>query len=90
MPPSTEWKEKIAPDEDVRFAKYAERFAALQARHTAMTGEGRALHRKGLLGLNATFEVLADLPAHAKHGLFAKPGVHNAWVRLSNGGPHAH
>jgi hypothetical protein len=30
--------------------------------------------------------VLADLPDFARHGLFAKPGTFETWVRLSNGG----
>ena len=32
----------------------------------------------------ATFEVLADLPAKYKVGLFATPGVHRAWTRHSS------
>lgn len=33
---------------------------------------------------SATFEVLADLPARYKVGLFATPGVHRAWTRHSS------
>jgi len=84
--PSTEWRETVAPDESARFARYAEQFVDMQKRKSAKYGKGRALHRKQLLGLHAKFEVLADLPAHARHGLFARTGSHDAWVRLSNGG----
>jgi hypothetical protein len=37
--------------------------------------------------LKATFDVLPDLPEAARHGLFAVPGRHEAWIRLSNGSP---
>ena len=37
------------------------------------------------MALRARFEVLAELPAAATHGLFARPGGYDAWVRLSNG-----
>lgn len=84
--PSTEWRETVAPDEASRFAGYAERFVEMQQRKSAKFGNGRALHRKQLLALRATLEVLPDLPAHAGHGLFAAPGSYDAWVRLSNGG----
>lgn len=84
--PSTKWKERIAADEEQRYAGYARDFAAMQAAKSARYGAGRALHRKAQLGLAAELEVLPDLPAHARHGLFATPGTHPAWVRLSNGG----
>ena len=84
--PSTEWRETVAADEASRFAGYAERFVELQKRKSAKYGNGRALHRKQLLALHATLEVLPELPAYARHGLFARTGVHEAWVRLSNGG----
>ena len=84
--PSTQWRESIAADEAARFAGYAERFVEMQKRKSAKFGNGRALHRKQLLALHATLEVLPDLPAHARHGLFARPGTYEAWVRLSNGG----
>lgn len=84
--PSTEWKERIAADELERHAGYARDFARIQAAKSAKFGKGRALHRKQLLGLHGNLEVLADLPEHARHGLFASPGSYEAWVRLSNGG----
>ncbi|MFH1870240.1 MAG: catalase [Pseudomonadota bacterium] len=84
--PSTQWQERVAADETERHAAYARDFAQIQARKSARFGTGRTLHRKQLLGLQGSFAVLADLPGHARHGLFAAPRSYPAWVRLSNGG----
>jgi hypothetical protein len=83
--PSTAWQEKVAPDEAERFARYAAEFTEMQRRKSERLGPGRALHRKQVLGIAGRIEVLAGLPEHARHGLFATPGSHEAWVRLSNG-----
>jgi hypothetical protein len=85
--PSTDWRERIAPDEAQHFARVARVIADLQRAKSAKYGRGRALHRKPLLAAAGRLEVLADLPDHARHGLFATPGRHRALVRLSNGGP---
>lgn len=85
MKPSTAWKEQIASDEAERFERYARDFVEMQQRKSQTHGIGRALHRKQVLGLKAHFEVLSDLPEAARHGLFAVPGMHEAWLRLSNG-----
>jgi hypothetical protein len=85
MAPSKNWREEIAPDEETRFAGFAEELAAMQRRRNAKYGRGRALHRKQVLALRGTFEVLDHLPEHARHGLFAKPGKYEARIRLSNG-----
>jgi hypothetical protein len=84
--PSTEWKERIAPDEAARHAGYAHDFEQIQAVKSAKFGKGRALHRKQQLGLQGSLEVLSGLPGHARHGLFISPGTYEAWIRLSNGG----
>jgi hypothetical protein len=84
--PSTEWREQIAPDEDERFAGYAQEFAQIQARRAQRWGAGRTLHRKQLCAAAGTLEVLDGLPAFASHGLFAQPHDYEVWVRLSNGG----
>src|SRR5262249_1237638 len=68
-----------------RFAKYADELAAIQERRTAKYGAGRALHRKQVLALRASVEVLSGLPEHALYGVFAKPGRYEARIRLSNG-----
>lgn len=82
--PSTEWREAVAPDEDARFTRLAEQLREIQRRHSKQRA-GRALHRKGHVGVEANFEVLGDLPAPAAQGLFAKPGRYRAYVRFSNG-----
>lgn len=84
-PPSTQWKEQLLPNEAALHAEHLLAFEAVRKIKEAKYGKGRQLHRKMHLALHATFEVLPDLPAHAKHGLFAKPAKYDAWVRLSNG-----
>jgi hypothetical protein len=83
--PSASWQERVAPDEAERFARYAAELAEMQRRKSERFGPGRALHRKQVLGISGRVDVLPDLPEHARHGLFASPGPHDAWVRLSNG-----
>ncbi|MDB5871741.1 MAG: catalase [Ramlibacter sp.] len=84
--PSTAWQEKIAPDEEQRYAAYAQQFAQIQVRKSARWGPGRALHRKQLTAVQGSLEVLDGLPAFARHGLFAMPHDYDVWVRISNGG----
>lgn len=83
--PSTEWKERIAPDEQERFARYAEIVSGIQ-RARDKDGKGRrGFHPSAIVGAKAQLTVLADLPTHARHGLFAQPKTYDAWVRISNG-----
>ena len=84
--PSTEWKERIAPDEEERYAGYARQFARIQASKSQRYGAGRTLHRKQLAAAQGTLEVLDSLPGFAHHGLFAQAHDYDVWVRLSNGG----
>lgn len=86
MPPSAEWREIVAEDEDARHQAGAKMLIEIQRARSARFGTGRALHRKGVLALHAVFEVLPDLPDFASHGLFATPARYDALVRLSNGG----
>jgi hypothetical protein len=83
--PSTNWQEKTDPGEPQRFEAYAEQLRDLQRRRARKGPVARALHAKGQLGLEATFTVLPDLPAHARAGLFAAPAKFRACVRYSNG-----
>ena len=83
---STDWQEKVAPDEEQRYAEYARQFAQLQVRKSVRWGPGRTLHRKQLTAASGTLEVLDSLPSYARHGLFAKAHDYDVWVRLSNGG----
>ncbi|MCE9500659.1 MAG: catalase [Leptospira sp.] len=84
--PGKEWREVIAPGEAERFQKYAEQFIEIQKNKSRTFGNGRALHRKQITGLKARIEILKNLPEHATHGLFARPGTHEALIRISNGG----
>jgi len=83
--PSRNWQEILAPDEDERFTRYAQQLSEIQKQKSQDFGQGRALHRKQLIGLDAELDVLEHLPAHAKYGLFAKAGRYSALVRISNG-----
>ena len=85
--PSTAWREAPARDEATRHAADARRIVAVQQARSATDGNGRALHRKPVIALRATLRVQDGLPAHVRHGLFAQPGAHDVWLRLSNGGP---
>lgn len=80
-----DWKEEIAPDEAAAFERYAEQIATLQ-KANARDGVMRGLHAKQNLGLEAEL-VIGDVPAEARHGMFAKPGRYRALVRFSNGAP---
>lgn len=83
MTPSTQWTETVAPDEEQRFPKLAEKLAATQ-RARGDTGS-RVLHAKSHAGVRARLRVLDDLPTHARQGLFAAAREHRAYVRFSNG-----
>ncbi len=86
MNPATTWQEKISPVEAERHKHAAALLTDIQRKNSERDGNGRALHRKGHLALKAELTVLADLPEHARQGLFAAPKKYEAWIRLSNGG----
>ncbi len=79
--PGTDWKERIAPDEEARFEHFTRVLSAIQAKARS----GRALHAKGNLGAEATFEVLTSTAPEARHGMFDTPRAYPALVRYSNG-----
>jgi hypothetical protein len=83
--PSKEWRENVAPDEDERFGAYGRALRDLQKKRAAGKTVHRALHAKAHVGVRATFEVMPDLPEHARHGIFAAPGKYEAFARFSNG-----
>lgn len=85
MTPATNWREKIAFDEEARFSRHAETLRRMQRERAGSGRASRALHAKGNCGLLATFTVLPDLPRHARVGLFAAPSTYRAYVRFSNG-----
>jgi len=84
--PSTDWKEDVAPDEATRFEQYAQLIATIQGANAKDGVVSRGLHAKQNVGVEATLEI-GDVPADARHGLFAKPGSYKAVVRFSNGAP---
>lgn len=85
LPPSTAWSEQIASDEQARHEKFTETLIGIQKRVDAKQGDGRALHRKAVLGARATVQIHGELPEPAAHGLFAEAGTYDALVRMSNG-----
>jgi catalase len=84
--PSTEWREVVEAGEGERHERQAAAFTELQGHKDEKFGDGRALHRKQVAALRATLDVPADLPDHAKQGIFAIPNRYDAWLRISNGG----
>lgn len=86
--PSVDWRERIAPDEDERFARQAEQIVEVQQAMNDKFGVGRTLHRKQRIGVRGTIDIFGDLPQYAAHGLFARSGPHDVLVRMSNGGIH--
>ena len=84
--PSTDWRERIAPDEDARFARQAEKLALAHAAFSERYGAGRLLHRKPVLAMRGTLEIIDGLPEYARHGIFAAPRIYEALARLSNAG----
>jgi hypothetical protein len=84
--PAADWKETIPAGEEAKHQSYAEKLRALQRASAKTTGAtSRALHAKGTCGIEGEFTVLADLPEHARAGLFANPATYRAYVRFSNG-----
>lgn len=83
--PATDWKEVVPDDEAARFESYASFFAEIQKKRAAKRPPERALHAKANLGALATLEILADVPADARLGMFAEPTTYRAIVRYSNG-----
>ena len=85
--PSTAWKEVVEPDEHALFEGFAREIEAKQKEVAQQTGGPlrRGFHAKLHAGLIAEFQVLADLPAYARFGVFSEPRVFPAAVRFSNG-----
>jgi hypothetical protein len=85
--PATDWKELIADDEAARFEHYTAVISAFQRKAAATKAPSRGLHAKGNLGAEAELEVLGDIAADARIGMFAEPRTYRALVRYSNGAP---
>ena len=90
--PSTAWKEVVENDEDALFEGFAREIVLKQKEVARQTGGPlrRGFHAKLQAGLIAEFQVLADLPAYARFGVFSEARVFPAVVRFSNGEPAPH
>ncbi|HWS88171.1 MAG TPA: hypothetical protein VN282_14470 [Pyrinomonadaceae bacterium] len=95
-PPRTDWREECEPGEDDLFREFADYIRGQQEKllrddpgvaERTRGGLLRGFHAKPHAGLLADFEVLPDLPTHARFGVFAEPRVFKAVVRFSNGTP---
>ena len=84
-PPSTDWKEVIPPGEAEKLLRHAEALRDLQDRNVREGVVRRALHAKGLGGLECEFKVLPSVPEYARVGLFATPSTYRGYARFSNG-----
>jgi hypothetical protein len=87
MKASTEWREVTEDDEAARFAAFAEELVSKQKALAAGSTVARAFHAKTHVGVVARFDVLEDLPPHARFGLFEHARTFDAVVRFSNGEP---
>lgn len=86
--PSTDWKEEPEPGERELFERFAQN--VIMPRQSEVSRElngrrARGLHMKIHAGLIAEFQVLPNLPEHARFGVFREPRVFPAVVRFSNG-----
>ena len=70
--PSTRWKERIAPDEQVRYEQAAQQIVAIQRQRSERFGTGRALHRKRITAAHGELTVAAGLP---RQDLVLDPGL---------------
>jgi hypothetical protein len=88
--PSTAWREIVEADEQTLFEGFAREIVARQ-KEVANGGKTlRGFHAKLHAGLTAEFQILADLPEHARYGVFSSPRTFPALVRFSNGEPSPH
>lgn len=86
--PNTTWKEQLEPGEHDLFERFARNVLMPRQREVSQGTDGRvrrALHMKLHAGLMAEFQVLPDLPEHARFGVFREQRVFPAVVRFSNG-----
>jgi hypothetical protein len=88
-PPSRDWKEKALDGEPELFRDFARDIVGYQKEDADdKKGPFRGFHAKIHAGLIAEFQVLGDLPEHARYGVFAAPRTFPALVRFSNGDSH--
>jgi hypothetical protein len=85
MTPATDWKEVVPDGEPAHVERLAEQRRDIQREAARGKPPRRALHAKAHVNAAGTFEVLPDLPEHARAGVFAAPKTYRAYVRFSNG-----
>lgn len=88
LPPSTKWEEKYLSCEPKLFHEFAREIVAFQNEDADKGKLLRGFHAKMHVGFLAEFQVMADLPEHARQGVFATPRTFPALVRFSNGDSH--
>lgn len=90
--PGTAWKEVVADNEQMLFEGFAREIADQQKEVAAKNHLplSRGFHAKLHAGVMAQFQVAADLPEHARYGVFSAPRTFPAVVRFSNGEPAPH
>jgi hypothetical protein len=86
--PSTAWKEKLLDGEPKLFHDFARDIVDYQNQDAVDGKPLRGFHAKFHAGFLGEFQVLPDLPDHARHGVFAVPRTFPALVRFSNGDSH--
>ena len=84
--PSKEWREQIAPDEAAHHVRVAKVIGDLQRARSRKFGQGRALHRKQLLGATGTLEVLDGLPTTPGTACSPSPAVIARWYACPTAG----
>ncbi len=82
---STDWAERIPPNEDARHRGFAGELRAIaQARTAKLGSKGRVFHFKPHVGAQAQV-IVGELPEPLRVGPFAEPRTWPAYVRFSNG-----
>jgi hypothetical protein len=84
--PSTDWKEKVAPDEAQQFEAFAKEIQTIQ-KTLAGTGHDamRGFHAKPHATVAGELTVLPDLAPELRQGIFKETKTWKCWVRFSNG-----
>src|SRR4051794_7606202 len=81
-------EERIPADEEANTRAVIDEIAHFTRENYPPGGAQRFGNSKTYGVVRAEFEVLADLPPHLRHGLFAEPRTYPAWVRFAGPGPY--
>jgi deferrochelatase/peroxidase EfeB len=81
-------EERIAPDEEASLESIIDSFAGYLRRTYWRGGYERGGNTKTHGVVRADVTIRDDLPAHLRHGIFAKPRTFPAYVRYSGPGPN--